>query len=111
MTALRSVRQRSVFVFVAVGLILLPAVLIAQVITGTILGTVTDPSGAPLPGVTVTVKNLDTGQSRSILTDASGNYRALGLSLGAYEVRAELEGFQTMLRKGNTLTVGREAVV
>ncbi|HEY3053419.1 MAG TPA: carboxypeptidase-like regulatory domain-containing protein, partial [Thermoanaerobaculia bacterium] len=99
------------FVFFAVCVALLPALATAQVITGTLLGTVTDQSGAPLPGVSITVKNQDTGQTRTIMTDSGGGYRAPGLSLGPYEVRAELEGFQVTLRRGITLTVGREAVV
>ncbi len=61
--------------------------------------------------MTVTIKNQDTGQTRTVLTESGGTYRAPGLSLGPYEVRAELEGFQPMLRKGITLTVGREAQV
>lgn len=83
----------------------------AQVITGTILGNVTDESKARLPGVTIGIKNLDIGETRSVTTDSSGNYRVPGLSLGRYEVRAELEGFQPKLRTGIALTVGREAVV
>lgn len=83
----------------------------AQVITGTILGSVTDESKAPLPGVTIGIKNLDTGFARSVITDQAGNYRAPGLSLGTYEVRAELSGFQPKVRTGISLTVGREAVV
>src|SRR5216684_1964792 len=112
MKALRvAVRPSRLYVFLAVFAAFLPSAIHAQVITGTILGSVTDQSGAALPGVTVTVKNHDTGLTRSVLTDASGGYRASGLSLGGYEVRAELEGFQVVLRKGITLTVGREAVV
>ena len=112
MKALRvAVRPSRLFVFLLVFAAFLPSLIHAQVITGTILGSIADQSGAALPGVSVTVKNQDTGLTRSVLTDASGGYRASGLSLGAYEVRAELEGFQVVVRKGITLTVGREAVV
>jgi hypothetical protein len=83
----------------------------AQVITGTILGNVTDESKAPLPGVTLTLKNLDTGMTRAAITDSSGSYRAAGLSLGNYEVRTDLAGFQPKVRTGISVTVGREAVV
>jgi len=83
----------------------------AQVITGTILGTVMDESKATLPGATVTLKNVDTGQTRTLITDQGGVYRAPGLSLGQYEIRVELSGFQPRMRKGINLTVGREAVV
>ncbi len=83
----------------------------AQVITGSILGTVTDASKAAIPGATITMKNLDTGETRTVTTDAGGRYRAPGLGLGRYEVRAELEGFQTKVRTGINLAVGQEAVV
>jgi hypothetical protein len=83
----------------------------AQVITGTILGNVTDEAKAALPGVTITLKNVDTGETRAVTTETSGSYRAGGLGLGSYEVRAELAGFQPKVRTGISLTVGREAVV
>jgi hypothetical protein len=83
----------------------------AQVITGTILGNVTDEARGALPGVTLSIKNLDTGETRTSTTDLSGKYRAPALGLGRYEVRAELEGFQTKVRTGISLTVGSEALV
>ena len=83
----------------------------AQVTTGTISGVVQDSSGAVTPGVTVTVRNLDTGMARSVTTDDRGRYTAPNLTLGNYEVEGELTGFQTEIRRGITLTVGREVVV
>ena len=83
----------------------------AQVTTGTISGVVQDPTGAVIPGVTVTAKNLGTGTARTITTDEGGRYAAPNLTLGDYEVQAELPGFQTEVRSGITLTVGRTAVV
>ena len=83
----------------------------AQVITGTILGRVTDTSNSALPGVTVSLKNVDVGQTRTVVTDPDGNYRASGLTIGKYEVRAELSGFQPKVRSGITLNVGNAAVV
>ncbi len=83
----------------------------AQVTTGTISGVVQDSSGAVIPGVSVTVKNLDTGIARTLTTDEGGRYIAPDLSLGNYEVAAQLPGFQTEVRSGITLTVGRAAVV
>src|SRR5229473_4361784 len=83
----------------------------AQVITGTILGNVTDEAKAALPGVSISMRNLDTGETRTAITDLSGKYRAPGLGLGRYEVRAELEGFQTNVRTGISLMVGSEALV
>lgn len=100
-------------VFIVLALLSAPFSEIAhgQVITGTILGKVTDGSKAALPGVTILIKNVDIGQTRTVVTDQSGNYRASALGLGTYEVRAELSGFQSTLRTGISITVGREAVV
>src|SRR3989442_9149525 len=83
----------------------------AQVTTGTISGVVQDSSGAVIPGVSVTVKNVETGIARTATTDEGGRYTVPDLSLGNYEVDAQLPGFQTEVRSGITLTVGRSAVV
>src|SRR5262252_9298826 len=83
----------------------------AQVTTATIAGVVQDSSGAVIPGVSVTVKNLDTATARTVMTDEGGRYTVPELTLGNYEVEAQLPGFQTEVRSGITLTVGRAAVV
>ena len=94
-----------VCVFLSVGITL------AQVTSGTISGTVKDSTGAVLPGVEMVLMNEDTGISRTVQTDAAGHYSAPSLGLGNYRVTATLTGFQTEVRKGIVLTVGREAVV
>lgn len=86
-------------------------IILAQVTTATISGTLKDETGAILPGATVKITNLDTGITRTVITDDQGRYHAPNLSLGNYEVQAELTGFQTGVRRGITLTVGREAIV
>ncbi|HXE80030.1 MAG TPA: carboxypeptidase-like regulatory domain-containing protein [Vicinamibacterales bacterium] len=68
----------------------------AQAVTGTILGTVTDPTGAVLPGATVTVTNQDTGFSRTVVSDAQGEYVTPQLPTGVYTVAGELSGFKGM---------------
>jgi len=68
----------------------------AQAVTGTILGTVTDASGAVLPGVTVTVTNQDTAFNRTVVSDQLGEYTAPSLPTGTYTVEGELSGFKTM---------------
>ncbi len=83
----------------------------AQLDTGTISGTVTDSSGAAVPGAAVAIRNTATGISRSLVTNAAGRYEAAALPGGTYEVRASLSGFQTMIRSGVTLAVGRTAVI
>jgi hypothetical protein len=64
-----------------------------------------------LPGAKVVVQNEDTGITRTLETDGDGHYSALSLSLGNYQVTASREGFQTEVRRGIVLTVGREEVV
>ncbi len=84
---------------------------LAQVNTATISGTVHDASGAVLPGVSVAIRNQDTGISRTVTTNETGRYSAPALGLGNYQVTAQLQGFQSQVRSGIALTVGREAVV
>ncbi len=83
----------------------------AQVTTGAISGTVTDSTGAVLPGAKVVILNEDTGISRTVETDASGRYSAPSLSVGRYRATATQSGFQTEVRSGVVLTVGRDAAV
>ena len=83
----------------------------AQTTTATILGTIMDDTRALVPGVTVTMTNLDKGLARTVLTNDLGHYRAANLPLGSYRVRAELPGFKTLSREGIELTVGREVVI
>ena len=90
---------------------LFSAIAVAQVTTGTISGTVSDPTGAAVSGATVSLKSAETAISRTVITGADGRYRAPELGLGSYEITAEAAGFQTVIRSGITLTVGREAVV
>ncbi|MBI3896364.1 MAG: TonB-dependent receptor [Acidobacteria bacterium] len=86
-------------------------VVLAQVTTGTISGTVADSTGAVIPGATVIVRNTETGSSRTVTTDARGRYNASQLGLGMYEVTAETAGFQSVVRSGIEMTIGRQAVV
>jgi hypothetical protein len=73
----------------------LHAVVSAQVTTADIVGRVTDPSGAVLPGVTVTVENVGTHETRVVPTGASGDYTFNVLPIGRYTVKIELQGFTT----------------
>ncbi|HJZ68282.1 MAG TPA: TonB-dependent receptor, partial [Blastocatellia bacterium] len=77
----------------------------------TISGMVIDPQGARISGVTVTIKNLGTGATRQVSTDANGIYHAVGLQPGHYEVKAERAGFDDEVRPDLALTVAEEAVV
>ena len=79
----------------------------SQAINGTIEGVVRDTTGAALPGVIVTVTNLETGASRVVTTGQDGVYRALLLPLGGYRVRAELAGFKVVEQTGISLSAGQ----
>ncbi len=83
----------------------------AQVTTGTISGTVSDSTGAVLPGAKVEILSEGTGAVRTVTSDAAGHYIAPTLSVGSYRVAGSLEGFQSEIRTGIVLTIGREAVV
>ena len=83
----------------------------AQVETGTITGTATDPSGAALVGATVEVKNVATNIAQSTVSDTQGRYRISLLAIGTYDVQASMPGFQTVIHKGVILTVGATPVV
>ena len=79
--------------------------------TGSIAGTVADSTGAVLPGAEITLTNVETGQSRLLVSGDAGEYTAMALDLGTYEVRAALQGFQTAVRRGLTVGLGQEALV
>ncbi|MDE3180905.1 MAG: carboxypeptidase regulatory-like domain-containing protein, partial [Acidobacteriota bacterium] len=73
-----------------------------QATTGTLLGTVMDPSGATIPGASVVVANDGTGVSVTVETNASGNYVAPHLLPGAYTVTFSKQGFQSTIQKNIT---------
>ncbi len=105
-SGIRSVWFIGVFTFL-VGTV----VALAQSPTATILGVVKDSSGAVVPEANVTARNVDTGQTRAVVTAGDGSYRLPALPVGNYEVRVEHAGFQSSLLGGLTLSVGQEAVV
>ena len=76
----------------------------AQTITGTISGTVTDPTGQAVAGATITLINEGTGDLRSANTDITGGFVFTAVVPGAYTVKVESKGFQTFQRTGNRLT-------
>jgi hypothetical protein len=80
----------------------------AQTFRGTILGTVTDASGAAVAGASVTVKNQDTGILRSTQTTADGEYRVPELAIGTYTVTVEMPGFQTAITRDVKVDVASE---
>ncbi|HYM13345.1 MAG TPA: carboxypeptidase-like regulatory domain-containing protein, partial [Bryobacterales bacterium] len=77
----------------------------AQTTTGSIVGTVTDNTGAVIPGASVTVTNTDTGAETKTSTDSSGNYVVTPLPVGHYSVTVEAQGFKKSVSGGITLNV------
>jgi hypothetical protein len=80
----------------------------AQTFRGTILGTVTDSSGAAVPGATVTIKNADTGLVRTVTTSDDGSYAAPELPIGNYSVSVEKAGFKLGVVTGIKVEVSSE---
>ena len=80
-------------------------------VSAAISGRVADPSGATVSGAAVVAKNVETGETRSTVTDAIGNYWVPSLAVGEYEVHVTKQGFQEQVRGGIHLVVGQEASV
>ena len=80
-------------------------------VSAAISGRVTDPSGATVSGAAVMAKNLETGETRSTVTDEVGLYWVPSLAVGEYEVHVTKQGFQEQVRGGIRLVVGQEASV
>jgi hypothetical protein len=101
--------MRRMLLVLFASLVLFPVVAFAQsqATTGVIEGTVTDASGAALPGVTVTAKNTATNFEQTTTTDRNGRFRLVLLPLGPYQVTANLEGFARYVEKGLDLGVGQ----
>src|SRR5882672_7562104 len=97
---------------VTLGVVLLAttaSLAVAQITSATLSGTIKDQTGGVLPGVDVVVKNVDTGLTRSAVSDSNGYYTVPGLSPGKYEARASLQGFTTAVQTGIALEVAQQA--
>ena len=108
-----SMRRRQWFCSSFLGcmaLALIPTPGRAQV-SASIIGNVEDTSGAAVNAATITVKSIETGATRAVTTAADGSFQILSLPLGLQEVKAEKQGFKSVVRTGINLEVGQEAVV
>src|ERR1019366_485339 len=88
------------------SLMSLPA--LAQSTAGRILGSVTDKSGASVAGASVVVTDTQRGTSRTLTTDATGNYAAPDLIPGTYKIRVEAKGFKAVERPSVTIEVASD---
>src|ERR1700674_624724 len=82
-----------------------------QQITGSIRGTVVDPSGAVVQSGAVIAQQTETGLTRSAITDRDGAYVLVELPIGHYQIRAEAKGYQKYLQEGISLDVNQTATV
>src|SRR5438132_13152526 len=90
-------------VFVVFGLTSPPSP--AQVVTGSLVGTIRDTSGAVVPNAEVTVTNTKTGVSLNLKSNQAGDYVAPYLEPGTYTVMGKLQGFQSTISANNDLQV------
>jgi len=103
--------NRGGFKWYLLALVFLTPLQIWAQATGAIVGTVTDPSGAVIPGAKVTATRVDTGVSQSTVTGGTGNYTIPNLVVGTYNVTAEGGGFKTANINGITLDVSQQREV
>ena len=97
----------AILVLIAVG----NCLVFAQGSTATISGVVRDASGALVPGVSITVKHIESGLTRTAVANENGGYSLQFLPVGPYEVTTDMPGFKQQLRRGINLAVRQEAVV
>jgi hypothetical protein len=96
--------RRSVFL---IAFLLVASVSNAQIVGGTISGTILDTAGAVLPDTQITILNQETGGIRHLISDAAGAYSAPSIPIGAYTISVTHEGFAPQTRTGISLTVGQ----
>jgi len=102
--------RRRLLILAALAALLAPAAP-AQEITGTITGTVTDQTGAVVPGATVTARNTGTGWTKEVVSTDTGRYTVPFLPVGEYEIVFSLSGFQSHVAKGVNLHVNDRLTV
>jgi hypothetical protein len=93
----------------ALFVLLLPGSIQAQFASADVLGTVTDPTGAVVPGAKVTIKNTGTGITSTTETSKTGEYLFSALQIGTYDVTVEAKGFRKFVARNMTLTAGDRA--
>src|ERR1700740_1415490 len=82
-----------------------------SVISGDITGSVTDPSGASIPGAAIALTNLSTNVSEKTTTNAQGSYRFAFVPRGTYQIKVSASGFQNQARSGIVVTAGQPTTV
>lgn len=98
----------SLFSLLLLAIMLVPKAAEAQTFRGTILGTVSDASGAMIGGANVTVRNVNTGLERTTQTSPDGSYRVPELPIGTYQVTISMPNFQTSVTTDVVIDVAAE---
>ena len=110
-TMIKSRRQVSLFLAILTLLGVQFSPIASAQSGGSIWGSVSDASGAAIPGATVTIKNTETGEKRTVVSDETGKFDAPALPVGHYELTASKTGFRTNATTGVTLVVGQREEV
>jgi Carboxypeptidase regulatory-like domain/TonB dependent receptor len=108
----QSARQRLLMasaVLIAASIAVAPAH--AQILYGSIVGTVTDAQGANVPGATVTIVNKETNLTRDTVSDNEGNFNLTNVLAGQYDVKISLTGFREAVRTSVPVSIGQIARV
>jgi len=95
----------------ALGILLCAPAVYSQTITGTVNGTVTDPTGAVVPNATVVIKNISTGVETTATTNAAGQYSVRFLQIGQYKATIKSTGFMSISTPPFTLEVDQVAKI
>jgi hypothetical protein len=90
---------------------LLQGQLFAQTGSAALTGTILDGTGAPIPGVSLTIVNEDSGAKLDTVANESGIYRASSLVPGSYRIEAKMIGFEALIRRGLIVTTGQTVAV
>lgn len=101
---------RSIHAMLLTGVILLSALPAhSQVLYGSLVGDITDPTGAAIPGAQVTITNKENGLVREVSTEANGRYSLQNVIAGTYDIKATSAGFQTLTRSGVIVSINTVA--
>src|SRR5690349_14382124 len=101
-------RMNTCLFFTALVVLMSASALFGQGNFGRIFGTVTDPTGAVLPGAQISIIDKDRGLARTLVSDEVGVYNAPNLIPSTYTIRVELPGFKVLSRENVVVEVGQE---
>jgi hypothetical protein len=104
-------RGWQVAVLLALAIVLTSSAAFAQILYGSVVGVVKDPSGGTVPGATVTIVNKETNLTKEAVTDADGAFNIINVLPGPYDVKVTLQGFRESVRRDVPVTIGQTSRV